>query len=67
MVIELGKLGEYPRGKLNNNDEGVLNIGLFTRDKTLIINFGTEVTWIGLDKEMAIDLAISILQRTKTL
>lgn len=38
----------YPRGKLNENDEGELCMAVGIRDKTIIIDFGKPVAWIGL-------------------
>ena len=47
----------YPRGKLNDSDEGAALISVAQQDKTVIISFGREVSWIGLDKQGALTLA----------
>lgn len=44
---------EFPRGKLNADDEGALQIGITVKDKTLIIDFGKPVAWVGLDRATA--------------
>lgn len=58
---------QFPRGKLNADDEGALQIGIATLDKTLIINFGKPVEWIGLDKITAVALAETIKKRAEEL
>lgn len=52
---------KYPRGKLNDSDEVELLLEVYERDKTIIFDFGKAVTWIGMDKEMAILLAKTII------
>lgn len=41
---------EYPKGKLNPNDEGTLAFGIAVdpRKKIMILNFNKPVSWIGL-------------------
>ena len=46
-----GRKDQYPRGKFNDDDEGALFVGFAVRDKTLILSFGKEVAWIGMDKQ----------------
>lgn len=58
---------KFPRGQLNADDEGALRIGITTKDKTLIIHFGKEVVWIGLDKVSALSLAETIRKRAEEL
>lgn len=45
---------QYPRGKLNESDQGALTISISIKEKTIIIDFGKELSWIGLDKATAI-------------
>jgi hypothetical protein len=65
--MKLGSTGDYPRGKLTADDEGALKIGITVKDKTLIIAFGKEVAWIGLDKSSALDFAALIKRRAEEL
>lgn len=41
----------YPDGKLNDTDEGALDIATRIEDGCVILDFGKDLTWIGLDKE----------------
>jgi hypothetical protein len=58
---------QFPRGKLNADDEGALNIGITVRDRTMIIDFGKPCDWIGLDKQTALALADTIRKRAEEL
>jgi hypothetical protein len=56
---------QFPRGKLNADDEGALPIRIGTQDKTIIIHFGKPCEWIGLDKHTALALAAKIKERAE--
>ena len=64
---KLGATGDYPRGKIHKDDEGGIKIGVTVKDKTLIIDFGKSITWLGLGKDDAINLANVLLKRSKEL
>lgn len=53
----------YPRGKFSEDDEGELRISVTHKDKTVIIDFGKDVKWIGMDKNCALALAKIIIDR----
>lgn len=57
----------YPRGKLNNDDEGELAIAIGVEDKTVIIDFGKDITWVGMDKFQAIQFATAILKHANSI
>ena len=44
----LGATGRYPRGTLNEHDEGELQYAIVTYRGTVIINYGKPVAWFGL-------------------
>jgi hypothetical protein len=54
---------QYPRGKLNADDEGALAIAITVKDKTVIVDFGKPVNWLGLDADSARNLARTLLRR----
>jgi hypothetical protein len=54
---------QYPRGKLNASDEGALTMGIAVKDKTVIVDFGKEVAWLGLDADTARQFARTLLRR----
>ncbi len=58
-----GSTGEFPRGKLNEDDEGELKIAIGVDKDTVIIDFGKSVTWIGLSSRDARDLAQLMLDK----
>jgi len=48
-----GPTGYFPKGKLNDEDEGELQFSIAAdkQRKVALINFGTPVKWVGLPKE----------------
>lgn len=54
---------QFPRGKLCENDEGQLTLRICVKDKTVIIDFGKDLNWIGFDKQGAIEFAQTIIKR----
>jgi hypothetical protein len=54
----------YPRGKLQADDEGELTFAMYWRDQTFIIDWGKDVKWIGLSRKEAQELGLRILRMT---
>jgi len=62
-MTKIGPTGDYPHGKLNDDDEGGLMTGVTHLDSgEVIINFGKPVAWFGMPKEIAIDFAKLVLK-----
>lgn len=66
---KLGALGTHSQGKVAPNDEGDLMLALTVDHKHRIvrIDFGKELTWIGLDANTAKTFAMSLLQAATSL
>jgi hypothetical protein len=65
--MKFGSTGEYPLGKLDETDEGALSIGIATdKQGNVIINFGKPVAWIGMPKDLALQLASLIKTHAET-
>lgn len=64
---KLGATGEFPNGKLNEEDEGELKltVGIDPDSKNVIIDFGKPVAWLGMDAESALKFAEFITKRAK--
>lgn len=58
-----GATGKFPYGKLNDDDEGELTLGVAydKLDGVVRIEFGTPVAWIGLTPPQAIEFAKALL------
>jgi hypothetical protein len=67
MSDKLGPTHDFPRGKLNEDDEGGLIIGLRIENNRLIIGFGKRISWIGLGKPEAIQFAKMIIEKADLL
>lgn len=68
-MTKLGKTNQFPKGKLNDFDEGEIQlaIGIDGKNQVMIIDFGTPTKWIGLPKKEATEFAELILKRAKEL
>jgi hypothetical protein len=67
--IKLGPTGDFPQGKLNPLDRGGIQcaIGLDPTGQRVMIEFGTPVDWIGLDKKSALAFAASITKHAENI
>jgi len=63
--LGLGATGKYPRGSLNEHDEGEIQIGIAADKKNgvVVINFGKPTSWLGLTGEQALQIAQSLRER----
>ncbi len=52
----------YPQGKLNDSDEGELDVTIGIENSAIVLNFRKSVTWIGLGAEEARQLADLLLK-----
>ena len=59
-MSEIGATGEFPQGKLTASDKGELGIKVFSVPGTIVVEFGAQITWIGMDPEQARNLADSL-------
>lgn len=55
-------MDQYPRGKLCEDDEGALQVAMAIQDRTVVVDFGKAVPWIGLDAATARQMARSLLR-----
>lgn len=62
---DLGATGDFPRGKLNADDEGGLQIAIGHKDGTVTIDFGKEVAWVGFSPQDAANLAAILIQHAR--
>lgn len=64
MSEKLGKTGNYPLGKECPHDEGELNlvIGLNPYTRTVVVEFGTSVKWIGMSQAQAKTVGDKLLE-----
>jgi hypothetical protein len=60
-LFGLGATGEYPHGRLNEEDEGELRCSIHTEGGKVVLNFGKEVAWIAITPGQARQLAAHLL------
>jgi hypothetical protein len=64
---QLGATGEFPKGRLNDGDEGALKVAVGTENGVVKIDFGKRIAWIGLPKREAVAWASVILKHAESL
>jgi hypothetical protein len=54
---------QFLRGKLNQDDEGEISLGVTVDQDVVVIAFKSPVTWIGMPAEQAEELARVLVAR----
>lgn len=62
-----GATGNFPEGKLNEQDEGEIRITVGHVDGKVVIDFGTPTTWIGFTPDQADSIAALLRVRAATI
>lgn len=57
----------YPKGKLNNDDEGGLEIKCFIWKGRVVLDFGKKIKWLGFGTHDAIAFGEGIIKKAKEL
>lgn len=60
-----GALGDFPMGKLTNNDEGAIQFAVGIEKDKVVLDFGTPVVWVGMSPQQAADLGSLLLKRAR--
>lgn len=60
-----GALGDFPEGTLSKADEGSIQFAIGEKNGKVVLDFGTPVTWIGMNPQQAADLASSLFKRAR--
>ena len=63
----IGATGRFPQGKITRHDEGEIRFAIGSKDGKVIIDFGSQVTWVGMPPEQAIELGEILIKRAKEL
>lgn len=64
---KLGATGKFPEGKLTEADEGEIQFRVGTTNQKVIIDFGQEVSWLGMDAKQARELANILYDHARAL
>ena len=67
--MKIGPTGSYPEGKIHPRDEGQLKIamGIAKDGKTVVIAFGTLISWIGFGPAEARELGKNLIDLAEEL
>jgi hypothetical protein len=58
---------QFPKGKLKEDDEGILGVKIGTVDDTVVIDFGKPVAWLGLTEDEIGPFINSLIKHAKTI
>jgi hypothetical protein len=59
--------GQFPHGKLNEHDEGVLRLDVAAdvENGVVLMHFGKPVAWLGLTADVALELASALIAKAQ--
>jgi len=63
--LGFGATGEFPEGKITDDDEGEIQFGVTTKDEKVVLNFGKPVAWFGMTRDQAEKLGRLLINRAK--
>lgn len=63
--FKLGATGQFPDGKLSDNDEGEIMIGIAVYRGRVLFNFGKPVQGIGLTPEQAEQIGRDLINKAR--
>ena len=61
--LGLGSTGNFPDGKISEDDEGELKFAVLTRNNNIMIIFGKPVGWLDLSKDTAKQLVKGLMKQ----
>lgn len=59
---QLGATGNFPKGKVNKEDQGEIRIALRKEGRKIFIDFGKPVAWVGFESNEAIQLGTKLIK-----
>jgi hypothetical protein len=66
-MTDIGPTGKFPMGKICENDEGELAIGVTTEGNRVVVKFCTPITWFAVYPDQAIKMAEVLLKKAREL
>ncbi len=63
--LRLGATGAYPKGKLNECDDGEIQLAITadTKNRVIVMNFGTPTAWVGFYPEQCEQIIESLQEK----
>ncbi len=60
-----GIFGEYPNGRLNEDDAGALAVAIGQENGAVTLAFPKPIAWIGFTPEQAVDIASTLIKHAR--
>lgn len=67
MAKKIGPTKQYPHGKLNPADRGEIVVGVRVEKDKIVVDFGTDLSWVALTPESAIEFATVLLAKANAM
>jgi hypothetical protein len=61
----LGPTGDYPDGKLDESDDGALQMAITAEKGRVLVVFGKPIAWIGLEPKDAREMAVLLVKQAE--
>jgi len=62
----IGATGTFPKGKMNEYDEGGINVAIAKDNEgRIIVDFGTPVKWLAMNIDEALKFASALVAKCK--
>lgn len=61
--LDLGPTGKFPDGKIADNDEGEIKIGITTMEGRIVVDFGKSIHTVGFTADQALGIAEVLIKR----
>lgn len=66
LTEEMAKLlGEYPNGRLNQDDSGAIAMAVGVEDGRVVLRFPKPISWVGMTGDQALELAQDLLRHAR--
>ena len=66
-TINLGPTGAFPEGKLTDTDEGELAFAIYHIKGKVVLEFNSQVKWLGMNAGQAIEMGKALIKHGKKL
>ena len=64
--MTLGKTGEFPDGKIREDDKGGVMFAVGEEKGNVVIQFGEPTKWVGMSPQQALDLASLLIKHARS-
>lgn len=60
-------MGEYPDGRLNDDDAGAVGLAIGIENGRVVLQFPKPVVWVGFTSDDAVEIAVALMKYARRL